>query len=129
VSAAQRPEFFFDRSLGKVSAALLRSAGWSIHLIADHYPKDAAAIPDAAWVAEGCRRGWALLTKDKKIRYRADEFTALDGHLFCLANGNLVAEQMADRFIGSRSRIERAVRESDGGFWHVYDSGAIRRMG
>jgi PIN like domain len=68
MSFAKPPEFFFDRSLGKASAAHLRNHGWIVHLIADHYDGDAEDVADEEWIAEGCSRGWLLLTKDKKIR-------------------------------------------------------------
>jgi hypothetical protein len=88
-TSSDRPlEFFFDRSLGKISAHRLRDAGYTVHLIADFYPDDTQQIGDSEWIAEGCQRGWALLTKDQRIRYRTDELAALtDGHLFCLADG------------------------------------------
>lgn len=72
------PEYFFDRSLGKASATRLRDRGWIVHLIAEFYEDDAADIADEEWIAEGCSRGWILLTKDKKIRYRSHELGALD---------------------------------------------------
>lgn len=84
MSSDRQPEFFFDRSLGKASAARLRARGWTIHLIAEFYSDDATDIADEHWISEGCSRGWILLTKDKKIRYRAHELGALErGHLFC----------------------------------------------
>lgn len=122
-------EFFFDRSLGKVSARLLRDRGWTIHLIADFYERDAARIGDEEWISEGCSRGWSLLTKDQKIRYRASQLAALGhGHLFCLANGNLPTREMAVRFQAARSKIERVVVYEPGGFWHVYEGGVIKLM-
>jgi hypothetical protein len=69
-----------------------------------------------------------LLSKEKRIRYKADELAALgQGHLFCLANGNLTTREMADRFQAARSKIEGAVH-GGGGFWHVYDDGRIKPM-
>jgi uncharacterized protein with PIN domain len=81
MSSDRPPECFFDRSLGKRSAELLREAGWVVHLVADYYPDDAHDIPDEVWIAEGCHRGWVLLTKDQRIRYRSEELTALDSGL------------------------------------------------
>lgn len=95
MSSAERPEFFLDRSLGKTTASRLRDAGYVVHLIADHYPNDASDIPDEDWIAEGCSHGWVLLTKDKRIRYRAAELEALqEGHLFCLASGTMNIDEM-----------------------------------
>ena len=89
MSSDRQPEFFFDRSLGKISARRLREAGYVVHLIAEYYPDDAQKIADEDWISEACRRGWVLLTKDRRIRYRARELAALqDGCLFCLADGN-----------------------------------------
>jgi hypothetical protein len=129
MSSDRPPEFFFDRSLGKASANRLRAFGWVVHLIADFYEKDAEDIPDEEWITEGCKRGWILLTKDKKIRYRSHELEALEeGHLFCLASGNLGLDDMAQRFVDAHSAILRAVARSPVGFWHVYEDGRITKM-
>lgn len=100
-----------------------------MHLIADFYQDDAANIPDEEWIAEGCRRGWILLTKDKKIRYRSHELEALEeGHLFCLASGNLGLDQMAQRFVDAHPAILRAAAGHSVGFWHVHENGRITKM-
>src|SRR4051794_14266229 len=112
MSFAERREFFLDRSLGRVTAASLRKAGHLVHLIADHYPRDGSDIPDEEWIAEGCANGWVLLTKDKRICYRAEELEALqEGHLFCLVSGNLDIAQMTQAFLDALARIERAATE------------------
>jgi len=129
MSSVRQPEFFFDRSLGKASANRLRAHGWTVHLIAEFYAGDAADVADEVWIAEGCSRGWILLTKDKKIRYRARELEALDrGNLFCLASGNLSLDQMAQRFIEAEAPILRADARSSVGFWHVHDHGRVTKM-
>lgn len=128
MSSAPRLEFFFDRSLGKETANQLRALAWRIHLIADEYPNDAQQVEDEDWIAEGSRRHWVLLTKDKKIRYRGAELAALyGGRLFCLSNGNLTTTQMVDRFDAAARRIEtRAMRHHEG-FWQVYDGGEVKQ--
>src|SRR6266540_7383464 len=129
MSSAERPEFFLDRSLGRITASRLRAAGYVVHLIADHYPDDAGDVPDEEWIAEGCSRGWVLLTKDKRIRYRAEELEALqEGHLFCLVSGNLDIDAMTQAFMDALPKIERAARDEPVGFWHVYRDGKIKRM-
>lgn len=129
MSSAERPEFFLDRSLGKITASRLRESDYVVHLIAERYRTDANDIPDETWIAEGCSRGWVLLTKDKRIRYRADELGALQaGHLFCLAGGNLNIAEMSQALLDAMPRIARAVRSQPTGFWHVYRDGTIRRM-
>lgn len=129
MSSAERPEFFLDRSLGRITAARLREAGYVVHLIADHYPDDAIEVPDEQWIAAGCANGWVLLTKDKRIRYRAKELEALqEGHLFCLASGNLDIDGMTQAFLDVLPRIERVTGQEPVGFWHVYSDGQVKRM-
>lgn len=129
MSSASPPEFFFDRSLGKTSARRLREQGHVVHLVADQYPDDAQAIPDEEWIAAGCERGWVLLTKDRRIRYRAAELSALqNGFLFCLSDGNASLDAISRSWIAAIPAISRAVRRGDTGFWHVYTDGRIKRM-
>lgn len=129
MSSDRPPEFFLDRSLGRTSARRLRDAGHIVHLIADFYPRDAQEIGDAEWIAEGCLRGWTLLTKDRRIRYRTDELSALtSGHLFCLADGNATLDQIAQRFLDAMPAIHHAVRNTEIGFWHVHEGGRITKM-
>lgn len=128
MSSAARPEFFLDRSLGRTTARLLREAGHQIHLIADFYPTDAEDVPDEEWIAEGCRRGWALLTKDQRIRYRAAELAALDkGHLFCLSSGNMDIAAQAAAFLTAMPKMEAAIARHPVGFWHVYRDGQLKK--
>jgi hypothetical protein len=106
----------------------LREAGLAVHLVADVYPDDADNIPDEEWIAEGCRRGWVMLTKDQRIRYRKEELGALEaGHVFCLASGNLAMSVAVEAFLAAMPRITRAVAENDLGFWKVYADGEIRK--
>ena len=70
-----------------------------------------------------------MLTKDKRIRYRAAELEALQqGHLFCLVSGNMNIDDMTQALQDALPRIERAVQSEPIGFWHVYRSGGIKRM-
>ena len=96
-------------------------------LIADFYPDDAQRIADEDWISEGCRRGWVLLTKDRRIRYRAQELAALQGgFLFCLSDGNANLDAISETWGASMPAIGRAVARGATGFWHVYDDGTIK---
>lgn len=65
-----------------------------------------------------------LLTKDKRIRYRAEELEALqEGHLFCLASGNMDIDGMTQAFLDALPKIERVAGQEPVGFWHVYRDG------
>ncbi len=126
-SAGPQPEFFLDRALGVGFAQALVSDGWSIYRVPDVFPNDAQDVTDDEWIAVGSRNGWAMLTKDQRIRYRAEELEALDGHIFCLANGNLTVAEGVAWFAAARDSIFRAIADSGRGFWKVYDDGRIRR--
>ena len=41
---------------------------------ADHFPEDER---DEVWLAEAGARGWTVITRDRGIRYRETELTAL----------------------------------------------------
>ncbi len=127
MSSSAPPEFFVDRSLGKRSVEALQDAGYLVHHLSEVYPNDAQDIADVAWIADGCARGWCFLTKDKKIRYRAHELSALEGRMFCLANGNLKREEAIQRFLDAMPAILRAINAHPVGFWRVYERGRIER--
>lgn len=60
--------FFIDRSLGqKVIAGRLRQCGVQVEIHDDHFPQN---DPDEDWISEVGKRGWVVLTKDDRIRYR-----------------------------------------------------------
>jgi uncharacterized protein with PIN domain len=62
---------FLDRSLGKnIVAEALRKAG--VH--DDHFKQD---VTDTTWLTIVGKRKWVVLTKDRRIRFRAIERQAL----------------------------------------------------
>lgn len=87
-------------------------------------------MADEDWIAEGCHRGWVLLTKDRAIRYRAAEIGALTpgSSIVHLARQDLTVVDMVAAFGTARPAIERAVAHDGGGFWHLYREGSIKRM-
>jgi predicted nuclease of predicted toxin-antitoxin system len=112
VSSGSRPPrprvFFLDRSLGrKVVAEALRRAGAEVEVHADHFAGNA---PDEEWLAEAGRRGWVVLTKDQRIRYRHTELVALVKArvaAFVLVSGDLRGDEMAKAFVEALPRMSR----------------------
>ena len=105
--------FFIDRSLGKhVVPEALKAAGARITIHDDHFSPDTS---DDVWLREVSDRGWAVLTKDKAIRYRKNERTAVDvagGRLFVLTAGNITGKEIASGFVEALPRMIRlAVKE------------------
>ncbi len=107
-----RPVFFLDRSLGKKRVAIaLRETGAILHIHDDHFPPDAK---DEDWLTEAGRRGWIVLTKDHRIRYRHVERLALmkaGVAAFILTSGDLQGEEMAQVFVKALPRINRFLQQ------------------
>ena len=89
---------FIDRSLGKqIIATALRSAGFQVEVHDNHFSPDAK---DQEWLTEVGRKGWIVLTKDKKIKHRA---------LFTLAAGGVQGSEMAQIFVKAMPKIRSYV--------------------
>jgi hypothetical protein len=61
-------------------------------------------VADVDWLELAGARGWVVLMKDERIRYRPAERQALVSHkvmAFCLTSGNLRARQMAELYLAS----------------------------
>lgn len=103
--------FFLDRNLGKYTIAdALRQAGARVEIHDDHFPRDAK---DEEWLREVGRRGWIILTNDKRIRYRSNERTALmqaNGRAFVIvARGDISAHIVAEILVRALPAIRRFV--------------------
>lgn len=125
-SSARPPEFFADRCLGRTTVDRLRERGWRIVRINEAFLDDAQSVSDEEWVAYGGTKAWALLTKDKRIRYQP-AFEAAATPVFALSDGSITIDQMVERFESARSRIWEHARAGERQFWIVYDRGRIER--
>ena len=97
--------FFTDRDLGKQFPALLRNAGISVEGHADHFLDDAK---DEDWIVEVGKRGWVVLTHDKRIRYKPNELAAVKaaGIAMFVLIGKAPHAVLAQNFINTINRIE-----------------------
>jgi hypothetical protein len=104
------PKFFVDRSLGRRAVPeALRADGWDIITLAEHYgvPAD-EQVTDTEWIKEAAKQGWPILMKDKRIRHRQAEIDTVIEHkarCFVIANGELPAAEMSNRFITHKAAI------------------------
>lgn len=107
-----QPTFFVDRALGGIKVpTILSDACFTIEIHSDHFPDDS---PDAEWLTEVGKRGWVVLSKDKRIRRRPLELNALlkaKVAAFVLTSGNLTGEKMGDIFVRAKSKILKFVTE------------------
>lgn len=109
-----QPKFFLDRSLGRVAVpALLRAADWDLVTLAEHYgvPED-ERVADTEWIRGAAIRGWPILMKDKRIRYRRAEIDTViqyRAQCFVITRGDLPSDEMAGRFLAARKAIFDAI--------------------
>lgn len=100
--------FFIDRNLGKHTIAdILRKADALVEVHDDHFPPNA---PDHEWLPVVGEKGWVVLTKDKRIRYRGLELKALEEarvKAFVLTRGNLKGDDMATIFVKALPAMQR----------------------
>lgn len=125
-SSAPSPRFFADRCLGRTTVNRLRDLGWDIVRISDVFTDDAQSVSDEEWVALGGTNGWALLTKDKKIRYQPS-FQKASTPVFALSEGGVAIDEMVHRFEAGRGRIWEAAMATERQFWIVYEHGRVER--
>ena len=126
------PEFFIDRSLGRHAVpSALRTAGAIVHAMAEVYGEQVGqGLADEDWLSDVGERGWVVLLKDTKIRYRPAELGAITTHgirAFCLTNANLRAADQAERLVANLPQITRVAEESGPYIYGVYADG-VRRL-
>ena len=102
--------FFLDRNLGnRVIAQALRDAGHPVEIHDAHLP---VAAPDEDWIRLISSRGWVGVTKDKRIRYRTAEISAIKEYgarVLVIRAKNLTGTEIAEILMKYYRRIQRFV--------------------
>lgn len=111
----EKPTFFVDRQLGRYKfAGILRAAGLDVLIHDDHFAPETI---DTEWLATAGERGWVVITRDERIRYRAAERETVRRakvRAFVLAaHGDLRAEVLADIFLRALPKV-RAILAKEG---------------
>lgn len=103
--------YFVDRSLGgQLVADALREAGARVEIHDHHFRQDCL---DQEWLTEVGRRGWVVLTKDKRIADRRLERLAVasaEVRMFVLVAGNLTGQDMAAAYVKALPSMQRFAR-------------------
>lgn len=98
--------FFIDRSLGrKAVASVLLEAGYEVIIHDDVFPQNTL---DEEWLKDAGKKRWIVLSKDNRIRYRANEIAALESAkvlAFILIAANATGEEMASIFLKASKRM------------------------
>lgn len=104
----------------------LRHAGEKVEVHDNHFAPNAK---DADWLSVIGKRGWIVLTKDERIRYRMIEQQAMmraSVAAFILTAGGVSGAEMANIFISALPKIRRFVTKYDRPFIaSVTRSGAV----
>jgi len=119
-SAARPPDgtvFFIDRSLGiePIRAALIEQS-LLVEIHDDNFKRDEE---DRVWLKSVGERGWVVLTKDQRLRYRPLEKAALrssNARVFVLTAGNLRRSEIAAVFVSALPQIFKILRSRPGPF-------------
>ena len=132
-STSRPPEpltFFLDESLDGASVvAALRDAGALVERLTEHFDK---GTPDEVWLTLAGQRGWIVLTRDKRIRYRQLERLALQAakvRAFVFTGGNVTVKDTAAILVDALPRMARIALTDPGPFiYHLGRSGKPLRM-
>ena len=124
------PEFFLDRSLGRVIVAhALRSLGHMVQTMAEVYGED-LAVSDVRWIGDADAAGWVALTRDERIARRPNEQEALAAsrlRVFAIGNQHLTGPQMAQYYVTNINRILRRCLKPGPFVDVVYRDSVVRR--
>ena len=109
--------YFIDRCLGRhdFPRALL-DAGLAVELHVDHFAPDCR---DEEWLAAVGRRGWIVITRDLRIRYRVVEREAVQSsgaRVISLTARQLTATDLGKAFAAAVSAVEQFVAITPGPF-------------
>ncbi len=110
----ESPPIFLDRSLdGEKLTEALRAHGVVVHRHRDFFVHDTR---DEDWLTTVGEKGWVVLTKDKRIRYRSIEREALINarvRAFVLVAGNLSGNDIAETFTRALPKILAFIGEHE----------------
>lgn len=124
------PPVFLDESIDSESVAkALADEGAVVERSRRHF---APGTPDENWLATVGRRGWIVLTRDKRIRYRALELESLveaKVRAFVFIGGNVSSADTAAAMVSAWPAIARiSSSETPPFIYNVGRSGKLSRV-
>lgn len=119
---------FLDENLdGETVVDALRAAGVPIRRLSDEFDR---SVEDTAWLPVVAKQGWAIATRDNRIRHRPAERAAVreaGAILVVLRGGGLRGEVMASMLADAYPALCKLVaRYQAPMIVHLYAGGAIK---
>lgn len=107
--------FFTDRDLGRELPGAVLAAGMVVESHADHFAHD---TPDSDWIPIVSQRGWVILTRDRRMRYKPAEREAIlrSGARVLILVGKVTHRELAINCVRSRARIESFIARNTAPF-------------
>ncbi len=103
--------FFVDRSLGgMIVPDAIRAAGYLAEAHDDHF---GPATADEEWLPEVGKRGWVVITKDRRFKSRTPELVAMiraNTHVFVLRDKKLNGDEQAQAIVKAIPDILNVIR-------------------
>ena len=104
----------------------LRNAGAQVEICTEHFPR---GTKDHIWLPEVGRRGWAVLSRNKRIRWTPIERQAVvhsKVSKFTLVGTRLTGAEIAKAFVKALPRMKRLLAKYDPPFFaKVYRDGRV----
>ena len=132
-SRSKPPEaltLFLDESLDSDSIAqALTAAGATVERLTRHFPK---GTDDRTWLSFAGAKGWVVLTRDKRIRYRRLERLALQAarvRAFVFTGGNITIGETGQILAHAFAEMRDICDQEQGPFvYHIGRGSRPRRM-
>lgn len=121
---------FIDRCAW--SAALGRALNEAGIGFVAHHAQFAHDTPDETWLAAAANHGWLVVTRDQRIRYRANELAAMRRarlHVFVFTQGGLTGAETGSILVRCHAAMLRqAAQVSPPAFFSLTRSGEVNRL-
>lgn len=107
--------FFTDRDLGRKIPNRLREAGVDVEAHDDHFGPTTA---DVDWLRKVARRGWVVLSKNRRIRYTPLEIEALmtSGAACFMLIGKRPHAELADNLVQALPKVREFLTKHEAPF-------------
>lgn len=126
----ERRTLFIDRCAW--SRALGRALQTASIPFIEHGQLFPPACPDDVWLEGVAGKGWLVVTRDQRIRYKVNEQAAAVRaglHLFVFTQGGLLAAQTADLLIAAYpAMVRHAAEDPAPAFYSLRIGGHVARL-